>query len=170
MSRPRHPARQPAGRTTSVPNGLRRSLQALTRALSSVEQASGDVLGALEVLRSDARLAEQRRVIAALAKSDLLSQLVKMEAVLRGRGDEDPKQYAAVPTAVLHCLTEALQLEPYLEPGVEREISSTAADRYEWLEPPPEHLGLVRLRILAPGWKWRGEVVVRPRAAAILGP
>ncbi len=69
-----------------------------------------------------------------------------------------------MPAAALRWARESLHLEPVLEPGDEREVPAESLDKFEWTGPtPPAGAALVRLRVVASGFRWRGEVVVKPR-------
>lgn len=151
-----------------TPAPLRRAVQVLIRSLESVGRASQEALSGLELVRQDARRAEEQRVVTALIERKLLDDLVDLETTLKRRGKpEELERLSAVPTAVLYWLSDALHLVPHLEPGAEREVPASAAPNYEWADGPVSGSGLLRLRVIAPGWKWRGTIVVRPRAVRI---
>jgi hypothetical protein len=134
----------------------------------AAERAGAAVMQAFDEVRQGVRVQEQQRLVAQLLRADLPRQLLQMEEVLR---DEPPTgellRFAGVPTAALQYLREHLELVPHLEVGLERDVPAKSLENYEWLTPPPQGRSIVKLRVLRPGWKHRGELLMPPEVVCV---
>src|SRR5688572_21589078 len=71
-----------------------------------------------------------------------------------------------LPDALLDWVSRRFGVQPYLKRGDELELPAERLAGYE-LDGPPPARGLVRVRILAPGWKRAGRVLVKPQALRV---
>jgi hypothetical protein len=71
-----------------------------------------------------------------------------------------------LPSALLDWLHGALQVVLHLDVGQRLEVPRSSLGNFSVQgEQPPTHLSLVRLVVVAPGWKRRGQALVRPVVA-----
>ena len=147
-------AREGVARAQQV---LDERLAALERVAGNMEQAAVERFQALAVaeLRDDQLLRDLADLHAALGASDGLPPAIE--------------PFRLLPEALLRWIQLRFGLAPYLEAGRVMEVPSEklggyalAGDRGE----PPSGV-LVKIRILAPGWKRGAQVVVPPRAEVI---
>jgi hypothetical protein len=68
-----------------------------------------------------------------------------------------------LPAALLDWLHSTLEIVPHLDSGQRLEVPRMSLGNFTVDgEQPPTHLSLLRLRVIAPGWKRRGQTLVRP--------
>ena len=55
---------------------------------------------------------------------------------------------------------DAADVDPQMEVGAEREVSGDAVSKFEWSSGAGGNTGkLMKIRVVAPGWNWRGTVL-----------
>lgn len=168
--------RRRRGRQSSVPehrtSTMAEALTTLTGALSLVASAAESATLALEGARVDAAMQAEERLIRSLASDRLLNDLVGLRAALSAGGGADPvSMHRNFAVALEAWLAEHFHLEPFLEAGSEREVPASQLSNYELLGQTPAVPGaLLRLKVLAAGWKWRGRVVVKPEVIIAPAP
>jgi hypothetical protein len=140
-------------------------------------QKLADRLAALERVADDLEQSAVERfqstAVGELKDDQLLRDLADLQAAFAGQpagslpGVVEPFRH--LPEAILRWLQDRFGLTPYLEAGRLMQVPSEkldgfaiAGDRGE----APDGL-LVRIKVLAPGWKRGGEVVVPPRAELV---
>jgi hypothetical protein len=116
----------------------------------------------------------QALAVGELRDDRLLRDLADLQAAFASKAEGLPAEiepFRHLPEALLRWLQLRFGLTPYLEAGRVMQVPSEklegfaiAGDRGE----APAGL-LVRLRVLAPGWKRGTEVVVPPRAELLAG-
>lgn len=152
------------------------SAAAIARAREGVTRAGlklADRLARLEGVADGIETAAVDRFVTAavgeLAEDQLLRDLADLKAVFASRAGglpHDIEPFRHLPEAVLLWMQSRLGLSTYLEAG---KVVQVPGDRLHGFTleggPAPATPGaLVRLKVLAPGWKRGGEVVVPPRA------
>lgn len=162
-------------------DGAMPSRKAIARARQGVTRAGqklADRLARLEGVADGIGAAAEERFVAAavaeLADGQLLRDLGDLRAALAstpaGALPEAIEPFRLLPEAVLRWAQSRFGLAPYLEAG---KVIQVPGDRMQGFaiagEPAraPSGGALVRLKILAPGWKRGGEVVAPPRAEAV---
>ena len=111
--------------------------------------------------------------VAELAEEQLLRDLADLRAVFAsppgGSLPEAIEPFRLLPEAVLRWLQSRFGLTPYLEAGKVMQVPSERLDGFTIAgDRGPSPAGvLVRVRILAPGWKRGPEVAVPPRAELV---
>lgn len=150
---------------------LRRPLERLVKALSHVSAATDAAFQTIEDARQRAIIDEQRRIVSSLLSGRLLHDVSALhEAVFCDPIPERVAAYRNVPEAFCSWLEEHLLLAPIQTAGVEMEIPANRMDQFDWPSERPIQTGaLVRVRIVSPGWKWRGSVVAKPEAVSAPG-
>ena len=158
------------------------SERAISRARESVTRAGQkltDRLAKLERLADGIETAAveryQTEAVHELVEDQLLRDLGDLQAAFASPkagglpGELEPFRH--LPEAVLRWMQARFGLTSYLEAGKEMQVPSDKLDNFTLTRDrgdPPDGL-LVRLRVLAPGWKRNGDVVVPPRAEVIAG-
>jgi hypothetical protein len=151
---------------------------------AAVERARGALAKAADALAAGAAalsvVADSIAGAAVEAEREALATELAADRILRD-AVELRQAFAAAPAGSLPPAVEALRklpdalldwasrrfgVQPHLERGDELEVPADRVSGYE-LDGPPPPRGLVRLRILAPGWKRAGKVLVKPQAVRI---
>jgi hypothetical protein len=145
-------------------SALTGALTTLTGALSVVASASDRATLALEGARVEAVMQAEERLVRSLAADRLLHDLLGLRVASRGDiAEESVATFQNFAVAVQAWLAEHLHLEPFLEIGSEREVPASQLPNYDLLgDAPQSGDSLLPLKVLTPGWKWRGRVVVKP--------
>jgi hypothetical protein len=148
-----------------------RAVTGLLKALNGVVEHGEQALGSFESIRSSAADVRESQLAAAALQDNLLDDLVALDRALTESsetGSAELSRLRAVPAAVLRWAAVHMHLEPVSTAGDEREMPSAALSKYEWDEGSVPRPGdLVRVRFLTSGWKWRGNVIARPRVTLI---
>lgn len=145
--------------------GVKRSVDKLVRTLTSLHADSDAALADIAGFRALVEADDEHRLVAAAMNDNLFRDLALLDQALSAAeiSEVELRRLRAVPAAVLRWASTLLQVEAYLTAGEEREIPSAAAGKYEWTSPPDARKGdLVKLRVMAPGWKWRHQILGRP--------
>jgi hypothetical protein len=160
----------PAGRAIArARERVTRTGQKLTDRLAELERvADGIEAAAVERLQATA--------VRELAEDQLLRDLGDLQAAFApkaaGALPAELEPFRHLPEAVLRWLQAQFGLTPYLEAGKVMQVPSDKLDNFALTRDRGDAPGgvLVRLRVLAPGWKRGSEIVVPPRAELIAGP
>lgn len=143
----------------------RQAVRALIKGLRQVSDASATALGSLHLIKEAAIANHEEDLVRALVGDHVLRDLAALDAAFSTPGLASPElaRCRAVPAAILRWASNALHLDTVLEPGTEKEVPAGSLDRYDWMDgPAPAGASLVRLRVVAAGFRWRGEVIVKP--------
>ena len=82
-----------------------------------------------------------------------------------------PANPRLLPEATLNWLCRHLELSQHLHPGQELEVPAAQLSQYDLAGPAPDSAKpLVNLQVVAPGWKHRGQIVIRPRVVVAAPP
>jgi len=150
---------------------------AVARAREGVTRAGlklADRLARLEGVADGIETAAVERFVSAavgeLAEEQLLRDLADLQAAFAapagGSLPEAIEPFRHLPEAMLRFLQSRFGLTPYLEAGKVLQVPSEKLHAFTIAGShgdAPSGL-LVRLKVVAPGWKRAGEVVVPPRA------
>ena len=144
-----------------------RAIAGLLKTLTEVSRRSALALNSLESMRNSAAEHREHQLVTAALHDNLLDDLLSLDRALSLGGDTgDPElvRLRAVPAAVLRWAAVHMNLEPVLMVGDTRDIPAGALDKYEWDEATGARPGrLVTVRVLKPGWRWRGKVLKKPK-------
>lgn len=148
--------------------GIQRAGQKLTDRLAELERAA-DGIEAAAVERF------QSAAVRELVEDQLLRDLGDLQAAFSSKAAgglaAEIEPFRHLPEAVLRWMETRFGLTPYLEAGKVMQVPSDKLDNFALTVDrgdAPSGM-LVRLRVVAPGWKRGGEVVVPPRAELIAG-
>jgi hypothetical protein len=76
-----------------------------------------------------------------------------------------------LPEATLNWLCRHLDLSQHLQPGQELEVLTEQLSQYDLQGvPPAREQPLARLRVVTPGWKHQGHVLISPRVIVATSP
>ena len=146
--------------------GVKRAGQKLTDRLAELERvADGIEAAAVERFQSAA--------VRELAEDQLLRDLGDLQTAFSASSSppSDLEPFRHLPEAVLRWMQTTFGLTPYLEAGKVMQVPSDRLDNFALTVDRGDAPSgvLVRLRVVAPGWKRGGKVVVPPRAEVISG-
>ena len=148
--------------------GVTRAAQKLTDRLARLERVA-DELEAAAVERF------QSAAVRELAQDQLLRDLADLQAALAAKPagglPADIEPFRHLPEAVLRWMQTRFGLTPYLETGKVMQVPGDKLDNFALTRDRGDAPAgvLVRLRVMAPGWKRGGEIVVPPLAETFAG-
>ena len=155
------------------PRGIEKAREGVTRA----GQVLDERLAALERVADGMEQAAVERfqslAVAELRDDELLRDLADLDAALAGMAEgalpAGVEPFRRLPEALLRWLQLRFELKPFLEAGRVMEVPSEKLGGYTLSGARGDAPAgvLVKLRILAPGWKRGAAVVVPPRAEMI---
>jgi hypothetical protein len=170
VRRRRRPARrQSRGQRIIRPasdRALRQSVDALDRQLRRLSEAGDKALRQLGAIRLDGAARYEEQLVRKAVRDGLFSDLAALEPAIAAAGasTEGLSSFRGVPAALLIWASSELHLEPILKVGDEGEMPGGAAGKYDWNgDAPSDPREIVAFRVVDPGWKWRGQVLARPR-------
>jgi hypothetical protein len=151
--------------------------RARARLVTAFEKASAAGEALVRVADAIAETAVERResaLVASMVESRIVADLVELRRLFSVRAagaDTTPDRglapYLNVPAALLDWLCVSFGLEPLFEAGALIEIPRSRADSFMLAGTLPPGSGLVRVRVVSPGWKRRGKTVARPSAEVV---
>lgn len=143
----------------------KRSLRKLVSTLELLSSTSDSALQDTARLRSLFESEYERQIVTGALKDNVFRDLVLLDKALdsdEATGD-DLRRLRMVPAAVLRWISTFLHAGPHMQVGAEREVSSDAAGKFEWVGVAAGKPGkLMKIRVVAPGWIWRGTVLAKP--------
>jgi hypothetical protein len=176
---PARPARRPAGRTArrrarkgksgAAARPVERARRALDQATETVRAAAAALAGVADQIAAEAREAEHARLASELAAEQVLRDVAKLQRAFTVAPDgalpADIEVLRKLPDAILAWARQRLGVTPHLAVGQELEVPADRLSAF-MLDGtlPPAGRGIVRIRVLAPGWKRAGRILVAPRA------
>ena len=143
----------------------KRSLRKLVSTLELLSSTSDSALQDTARLRALFESEYERQIVAGALKDNVFRDLVLLDNALESdvANAGELRRLRLVPAAVLRWISTFLHVGPHMEVGEEREISSDAAGKFEWVGGEAGTPGkLIKIRVLAPGWNWRGTLVAKP--------
>ena len=176
MSRPkkdRKKERRKAKRRAPSREAIARARESVTRAGQKLTDRLARLEGVADGIEAAAVEGFVSAAVAELAEEQLLRDLADLRAVFAsppgGSLPEAIEPFRLLPEAVLRWLQSRFGLTPYLEAGKVMQVPSERLDGFTIAgDRGPSPAGvLVRVRILAPGWKRGPEVAVPPRAELV---
>jgi hypothetical protein len=161
VSRTRHPAI--VGRQEVV--NAKRSLRKLVTTLELLSSTSDSALQDTARLRSLFEREYEFQIVTGGLKDNVFRDLVLLDKALDSdvANVDELRRLRMVPAAVLRWLSMFLHVDPHMEVGAEREVSSDAVSKFEWVGAEAGDPGtLMKIRVVAPGWNWRGTLLAKP--------
>jgi hypothetical protein len=188
MSRARPPSgrrkkedRPPAARRRSTSTRRKRadaSLRPVARARRDLDRATEAVRAAAAALThvadqigAEALEGERGRLAAELASEQILRDVFKLAraftAAPEGSLPPDVEVLRKLPDAILAWARERFGIAPHLAVGQELEVPADRLAGFILDGTLPPRGGLVRVRVISPGWKRGPRILVPPRALLI---
>ncbi len=166
--------RRRKARVAPSERAIARARDAVTRAGQVLDEKVAALAAVADGLEQAA--VERFRLLAVrdLREERLLRDLVDLRAAFArhaGALPDELEPFRQLPEAVLRFLELRFQLKPHLETGRVMEVPSEKLDAYDVAGDRGDAPGgvLVKVRVVAPGWKRGSEVVVAPRVEVIPG-
>lgn len=160
-------------RVASAQRAIAAARAAVTRAGQKLDDRLANLERVADDLEQSAVERFQSLAVGELRDDQLLRDLADLQAVLAAKPagglPEAIEPFRHLPEALLRWLEARFGLTPHLEAGRVMQVPSEKLDGFALQGDRGEAPSglLVRLRVLAPGWKRGGEVVVPPRAELI---
>ena len=169
---PRQKARRhTARRKSAVARTAERARRDLDQAAESVRAAAAALSKVADQIGAEALEGERDRLAAELASEQILRDLAKLQRAFTAAPDgslpPDLEVLRKLPDAVLAWARDRFGVTPHLAVGQELEVPADRLSGFilDGTLPPPR--GLVRLRVIAPGWKRGVRILVPPRALLV---
>lgn len=158
--RPSH-ARGTVGRQELA--STKRSLRKLVNTLELLTATSDAALRDTACVRTLIESEFERHLAVAAMKDNVFRDLALLDHALDAddTNHEELRRLRMAPAAVLRWISTFLHVEAHLEPGAEREVSAETVSKYDW-RGDPAATDLMRIRVVAPGWKWRDRLLAKP--------
>jgi hypothetical protein len=168
------PARGRGGAAPRPARGVEDARRGLDRAAEAVRAAAATLAQVVDRIGEDALESERAGLASELASEQILRDLVKLQrafaVVPQGTLPAELEALRTLPEAILDWAWRRLGVTPHLAVGQELEIPPDRLSSFALEGTLPTRGGLVRVRILAPGWKRGARVLVPPRAMIVQGP
>jgi hypothetical protein len=161
-----------AGRAAS-PRGIEKAREAVTRAQQVLDERLAALARVADGLETSAVERFTALAVGELRDDQLIRDLADLDAVFAAAPDgalpPDVEPFRRLPEAMLRWLQLRFGLTPYLEAGRVLEVPSEKLAGFTLSGDKGDAPSgvLVRLRVLAPGWKRGTQLVVPPRAEMI---
>jgi hypothetical protein len=144
-------------------------LDQLTRAQAELTARGIDLLNVAHAIGRTAVATFKQELVNSLVQDNLLRDLEQLRTTLAAT--PLTADLRLLPEAMLNWLCRHLDLSQHLQPGQELEVPAERLSQYDLEGPPPDAAkSLVKLQVLAPGWKHQGQIVIPPRVALAAHP
>jgi len=144
-------------------------LDQLARAQAELTARGLDLLNVAHALGRNAVANFKQELVNSLVQDNLLHDLGQLWIALT------PAPLSAdlrlLPEATLNWLCRHLDLSQYLQPGQELEVPAERLNLYDLQgAPPAPGQPLAKLRVVTPGWKHQGHILISPRVIVVVAP
>ena len=150
---------------------MERARRDLDQASEAVRLAAAALAHVADQIAADARESERASLADGLASDQIARDVLKLEraftAAAAGTMSADLEVLRKLPSAILEWAHRRLGLVPYLAVGQELEIPPDRLSAFALEGTLPPGSGLVRVRVLTPGWKRGTRMLVLPRAMLV---
>lgn len=172
----RRPRKQAAAksvrrRASGPVRAVERARRDLDHAAEGVRAAAAALSRVADQIGAEALESERARLAGELASEQILRDLLKLERALAsaplGTLPADLEVLRKLPEAILDWAQRRLGVAPHLDLGQELEIPASRISAFALDGTLPAGGGLVRVRIISPGWRRGARVLVPPRAIII---
>ena len=156
------PAKPEVLAEASVDSGrVKAALDKLAKAQADLTASGLDLLNVAHDIARAANATLKDELLRSLLQDNLLQDLEQ----LRGAASATlPPDLQLLPEAVLNWFCRHLEISQHLQQGQELEVPAERLSQYDLQGPPPDPAkALVKLGVLAPGWRHRGQTVIAPR-------
>ena len=144
-------------------------LDQLARAQTELTARGIDLLNVAHAIARNAVATFKQELVNSLVQDNLLHDLEQLRTALA------PTPLSAdlrlLPEATLNWLCRHLDLSQHLQPGQEIEVPAEQLSQYDLQgAPPAPEQPLARLRVVTPGWKHQGHILISPRVVVAAPP
>ena len=140
-------------------------LDQLARAQAELTARGIDLLKVAHAIGRNAVATFKQELVNSLVQDNLLHDLEQLRTALAATPLS--ADLRLLPEATLNWLCRHLDLSQHLQPGQELEVPAERLSEYDLQgAPPAPEQPLVRLRVLTPGWKHQGHVLILPQVVA----
>ena len=171
MSRVRKRLPAPRRQKPAPVRPVERARRDLDQATEAVSAAAAALTRVADQIGAEALEAERERLAAELASEQILRDLVKLQRALSAAPDgslpPDIEVLRKLPDAILAWARDRFGVTPHLAAGQELEVPADRLSGFILDGTLPPRGGLVRVRVIAPGWKRGTQVLVPPRALLV---
>jgi len=141
---------------------VKAALDKLAKAQADLTASGLDLLNVAHDIARTANATLKDELLQSLLQDNLLQDLEQLRAA--AITSILPPDLQLLPEAVLNWFCRHLELSQHLERGQELEVPAERLSQYDLQGPPPDPAkALVKLKVLAPGWRHRGQTVIAPR-------
>jgi hypothetical protein len=138
------------------------ALDQLARAQAELTARGIDLLNVAHAIGRNAVATFKQELVNSLVQDNLLHDLEQLRTALAATPLSTDLRL--LPEATLNWLCRHLEISQHLQPGQELEVPADRLSQYDLQGPPPDpEKPLVRLRVVTPGWKHQGHVLISPR-------
>jgi hypothetical protein len=172
-ARPRAPAKpRKKGKPKSASaQAAERARRELDQATEAVRRAAAALTRVADQIGAEALESERGRLAAELASEQILRDLAKLQRAFTAAPDgslpPDLEVLRRLPDAVLAWARDRFGVTPHLAVGQELEVPADRLSGFILDGTLPPRGGLVRVRVISPGWKRGARVLVPPRALLV---
>jgi hypothetical protein len=172
-ARPRAPAkpRKKGKRKSASARTAERARRELDQATEAVRGAAAALTRVADQIGAEALEGERGRLAAELASEQILRDLAKLQRAFTAAPDgslpPDLEVLRKLPDAVLAWARERFGVTPHLAVGQELEVPADRLSGFILDGTLPPRGGLVRVRVISPGWKRGARILVPPRALLV---
>jgi hypothetical protein len=140
-------------------------LDQLARAQAELTARGIDLLNVAHAIGRNAVATFKQELVNSLVQDNLLHDLEQLRTALAATPLS--ADLRLLPEATLNWLCRHLDLSQHLHPGQELEVPAERLSQYDLQGAPPAlEQPLVRLRVLTPGWKHQGRMLILPQVVA----
>ncbi len=179
----RRPAGRPTRKTTIRPHAVaappvqatpdagqvQDALDQLARAQAELTGRGIDLLNVAHAIGRNAVATFKQELVNSLVQDNLLHDLEQLRTALVATPLS--ADLRLLPEATLNWLCRHLDLSQHLRPGQELEEPTDRLSQYDLQgAPPAPEQPLARLRVVTPGWKHQGHILISPRAVVAACP
>jgi hypothetical protein len=144
-------------------------LDQLARAQAELTARGIDLLNVAHAIGRNAVATFKQELVNSLVQDNLLHDLEQLRTALAATPLS--ADLRLLPEATLNWLCRHLDLSQHLQPGQAFEVPTAQLSQYDLPGPTPDSgKPLVNLQVVAPGWKHRGQTVIRPRVMLAAPP
>jgi hypothetical protein len=136
-----------------------------------VRAAAAALTHVADQIGAEALESERGRLAAELASEQILRDVLKLQRALtaarEGSLPPDIEVLRKLPDAILAWARDRFGVTPHLAVGQELEVPADRLSGFILDGTLPPRGGLVRVRVLSPGWKRGSRILVPPRALLV---
>ena len=156
---------------SAVARTAERARRDLDQAAEAVRAAAAALTQVGDQIGAEALEGERARLGAELASEQILRDLAKLQRAFTAAPDgtlpPDLEVLRKLPDAVRAWARERFGVAPHLAVGQELEVPADRLSGFILDGTLPPRGGLVRLRVISPGWKRGARILVPPRALLV---